>query len=243
VDLYKTRHPQKRFGGMDQIFPHELAHIIMRQLAGEAKKGGSNQLHAIGVRTDPQQAFSEGFAEHCQIMALEDPDADPEIRALTSDAGRRRLAEETASQYLQELEAHWFPAGPMRMGFLLWFSGTEQAWRYYEVKQNAFARQRALILLAIASVAGAFLYRRIRSVGWFRAAVNGLAASLLVLGLAWLTTGTRAHIAFLGPIVLLAAPAALLRLARYRDWFQAARVLLAWAAAAIPSVLLAYPWM
>ncbi len=487
VDLYKTRGLQKRFGSMDQIFPHELAHIIVHQLAGEMKKGGSNQMHAIGVRTDPAQAFSEGFAEHCQVMALDDPDADPEIKVLTSDAERRRFAEELAERYLHELEARWSPAGPMRMGFLTWFSGTEQVWRYYAVKQNAFARQRsfpermlaardlypaylvmnvvpgnpqdppkpasvmlategvvsalfyrwvtdeamqrrylddefyarfgttrsgvtplensylklfhaffvkkpadtaavirgyksmypeesvvvdgvvrdvflnqplpdspaiwlanpdfhtgtslfdqyrslprthtfdlnaatlvdllgvpgmsrsqaedvlkhapysslnellnvpgftpelmsrftrmseemvrmnsdsaedetglslgtvlwsygrrALILLAIASVAGAFLYRRVRSVVWFRAAINGLAASFVVLTMAWLTTGTRAHIAFLGPLVLLALPAALWRLGRSREWSQAARVLLAWALAAIPSLLLAYPWL
>ncbi len=487
VDLFKIRVPQKRFGGIDQIFPHELAHIIMRQLAGEPEKGGSNQVHAIGVRTDPQQAFSEGFAEHCQIMAIEDPDADPETRALASDAGRRRLAGDLAPKYLEELQARLAPAGPMRMGFLFWFSGTEQAWRYFAVKQNAFACQaplpermlaardlypaylaqnvlpgnpqdppkpasvmlstegvvsalfyrwaahegmqerylddefyarfgvtrsvvspleniylklfhlffikkpgdtaavirgyksmypdesamldelvrevllnqslpdtpaiwlanpdfqtgtslfdqyrslprthtfdlnaatlvdlmsvpgmsrgladailkhapysaakellqvpgfppellsrfirmeeemarltsgsaenetelnistilwsygrRGLILLAIASVAGAFLYQRIRAVGWLRASVNGLAASFLVMGLAWLTTGTPAQIAFLGPLILLAVPAALWHLARYREWRLAVRVLMAWAIAAMPAVLLAYPWL
>ena len=487
VDLYKTRVLRKRFGGMDQIFPHELAHIIMRQLAGEAAPGGSNQIHAVGVRTDPRQAFSEGFAEHCQIMAIEDPDADPEIRALAFDGRLRTMAEDLASNYLGELQARWAPAGPMRMGFLFWFSGTEQTWRYFAVKQNAFARQpslpetmlaarnlypaylalnvipgrpqdppksaavllstegvvsalfyrwathtamqnryrdeelyarfgavkakvspseniylklfhlfyvskpgdtaalirayksmypdespmvedlvqsvllnqplpdypeiwlanpdfrtgtslfdqfrslprthtfdlnaatlvdllgipgmqrslaenilknapfsglndllrvpgfppdlffrftrmsegmarirsgtaesepelnlaailwsfgwRALIALAIAAGAGAFLHTRVRSIGRFRAAVNGLAASFLVLGLAWLTTGTRAHIAFLGPIVLFAIPAALWYLARHREWSQAVRVLFAWALAALPAVLLAYPWL
>ncbi len=487
VDLYKTRSLRKRFGGMDQIFPHELAHILMQQLAGEMKGGGSNQLHAIGVRTDPAQAFSEGFAEHCQVMALEDPDADPATRALSSDEERQRFAGELGKRYLHELEARWSPAGPMRMGFLFWFSGTEQVWRYYAVKQNAFARQtslpermfaardlypaylalnvlpgtpqdppkpasvmlategvvstlfyrwatdeemqrryldddfyarfgttrsgvtpleniylkllrvffvkkpedtaavirgyksmypeesamvdrvvqevllnqplpdspaiwlanpdfqtgtslfdqyrclprthtfdlnaatlvdllsvsgmsrslaedvlkhapyssldellkvpgftpemmsrfrrmsdemvrmtsdsaedetglslgtilwsygrRALILLAAASAAGALLYRRVRSVGWFRAAVNGLAASCVVLALAWLTTGTGAHIAFLGPLVLLALPATLWQLARSRKRSQAARVLAAWALAAVPALLLAYPWL
>jgi hypothetical protein len=103
--------------------------------------------------------------------------------------------------------------------------------------------RRALILLTIASIAGAILYRSVRSVGWFRAAVNGLASSLLVLGLAWLTTGTRPHIAFLAFLVLLGVPAALWSLGRYREWSKAARVLLAWAVAGIPAIALAYPWL
>ncbi len=486
VDLHRSSPLKGRFGSMDQIFPHELAHIIVHQLAGELRQGGSNQMHAIGVRTDPNQAFSEGFAEHFQVMAIDDPEADPATKALASDADLRKTAEKQGENYVRELQSPWAPVGPMRMGFLVWFSGTEQVWRYFAVKANAFAhanplprdtifgrdlyraylvenvapgslqapskspsvllstegwvstffyrwvtddairrryrdpefyarfgvlstdvsplencylklfhvlftkkpsdtagvvngykevfpdespfvdalvrdsllgqrlpsspslwlanrdfktgtslfdqfrclprthtfdlnaatmadllgvpgvtrglaerilaaapytglddlkrvpelpqsvsdkfaamsaemRQlrsetdggeginlraimmsyvwRALLVLVLTSAAGAFLYWRARQVGWVRSIINGFAASFLVLVLAWMTTGTGARTAFLVPVVLFGVPAALWQLARRRKYSQAARVLLAWMGAAIPAILVAYPWL
>ena len=486
VDLHKSSSRKGRFGSMDQIFPHELAHIIMRQLAGEPRPGRSNQMHAIAVRTDPQQAFQEGFAEHFQVMAIEDPDADPATAALLSDSRHKRLADDNARRYRRELEARWNPAGPMRMGFLFWFSGTEQVWRYYGVTANVFAHEtlipermiasgdyhsayliqntlpgdlhaapkavpvllstegavstlfyrwntervlvehyreeefyrlfgasraavsavensylkmfhvlhlkkpadtaafvdgykavfpdesagvdrlvqevllgrplqvpssiwlanpsfrtgtslfdqfrslprihtfdlnaatpvellavpgvsrelaerildgapysdladlgntigltqdifqtfvamssemerlaqgsaedetvlnlntivwsygrRALVILGLASLAGSFLYRRVRPVGWFRTAVNGLSASCLVLALAWMTAGTAPHIALLGPLLCFGSPAAVLQWVRVRRPAAGLRVLLAWTGASLPAVTLAYPW-
>ncbi len=139
VDLHKSGRAAGRFGAMDQIFPHELAHIIVRQLAGEPRPGGSNQMHATGVRTDPSQAFQEGFAEHVQLMALEDPDADPATRGLIANPREREIADRQARGYRQDLESRWPFPGPRRMGFILWFSGIEQIWRYFAVKENAFA--------------------------------------------------------------------------------------------------------
>jgi hypothetical protein len=141
VDLLKSGPIRGRFGSMDQIFAHELAHIMVRQLAGESEPGGSNQTHAIGVRTDPRQAFQEGFAEHFQIMAIDDPDADPATRSLAFNASWRKMAEDQALRYRCELQSRWFLPGPTRMGFLVWFSGTEQVWRYFAVKANAFAHE------------------------------------------------------------------------------------------------------
>ena len=77
VDLHRSSTLSGRFGAMDQIFPHELLHVIVRQLAGEPRESGGNQMHAIGVRTDPVNAFGEGFAEHVQVMSVDDPDAAP----------------------------------------------------------------------------------------------------------------------------------------------------------------------
>ena len=93
VDLYKGGNPDGRFGAMDQIFPHELGHVMVRQLAGEPKRGGSNQMHAVGVCTDPVQAFSEGFAEHFQVMALDDADASPATARLLNDPFWRQRAD------------------------------------------------------------------------------------------------------------------------------------------------------
>jgi hypothetical protein len=144
VDLIESSELHGRFGCLDQIFPHELAHIIVRQLAGEAPEGGANQVHAIGVRTDPGTAFDEGYAEHCQIMAVDDPEADPSTCRLASDQSQIELAGERLARYQRELQATWAPASPMRMGFLMWFSSTEQVLRYHAVKANAFAREVTL---------------------------------------------------------------------------------------------------
>ncbi len=85
VDLHRRSDLTGRPGAMDQIFPHELMHIIVAELAGEAPEGKASQVHAIGVRTDRVTAFNEGFAEHAQVMAIDDPAARPETRAIGTD--------------------------------------------------------------------------------------------------------------------------------------------------------------
>ena len=57
VDLPASQRPSGAFGAIDQIFPHEQLHVILHQLAGEAPDGGANQVHAIGVRTDPERGW------------------------------------------------------------------------------------------------------------------------------------------------------------------------------------------
>jgi hypothetical protein len=141
VDLPATPRIGGRFGAMDQIFPHELGHVILVQLAGPPKRGGSNQMHAIGVRTDPYNAFNEGFAEHFQVMAVDDPDALPETRALLPDRFFERRTSMQFREYAQELQAGWPAPGRRRIAFPLWFSGAEQALRYYAVRANGFSRQ------------------------------------------------------------------------------------------------------
>jgi len=144
VDLYARGSLTGRFGAMDQIFPHELGHVIVRQLAGEPRRGGSRQMHAVGVRTDPMQAFSEGFAEHFQVMALDDPDADPATAKLLTDPFWRQRAARELAGYRRELSARWAPAASRRMTFPAWFSGNEGVLRYYAVKADLFARDPVL---------------------------------------------------------------------------------------------------
>ena len=103
VDLHKDSRLAGRFGAADQVFPHELLHVIVRQLAGTPRDSGSNQMHAIGVRTDPVNAFAEGLAETLQILAVDDPDAVEETRAL---AGNREIADRAdrdAARYARDL--------------------------------------------------------------------------------------------------------------------------------------------
>jgi hypothetical protein len=141
VDLRFRARATGYFGAMDQIFPHELAHVIVAQLAGPPMPGGSNQMHAIGVKTDRREAFSEGFAEHFQVMAIDDPDVLPETKALLREDYFKRRAERQFGEYGRELQARWPVPGRRRAAFPLWFAGGgEQTLRYYAVKANAFAR-------------------------------------------------------------------------------------------------------
>ncbi len=163
VDLFKTKTLVGRFSAVDQIFPHELGHIIVRLLSGEPTPGGSNQMHAIGVRTDQKVAFQEGFAEHLQIMAIDDPDADPATRTLTTEEAERRLAERELDLYLRELKARWSFATPRKMGFLFWYSSAEQVLRYRAVKDDTFARASDTpdVLLNRGNLYDAYLYQNI----------------------------------------------------------------------------------
>ena len=141
VDLHRSSTLAGRFGAMDQIFPHELLHVIVRQLAGEPRESGANQVHAVGVRTDPVTAFQEGFAEHVQIVCVDDPDAHPATRALSDDGGVRARAELEFDRYRRGVGGRYLLGSPSEVRFLLWFSSAEQVMRYHAVKANLFARQ------------------------------------------------------------------------------------------------------
>ncbi|MGE3277125.1 MAG: hypothetical protein AB7O67_18580 [Vicinamibacterales bacterium] len=144
VDLHRGSRLSGRFGAVDQIFPHELLHVIVRQLAGEPPPGGGNQVHAIGVRTDPVTAFNEGFAEHAQILAVDDADAVADTQALRNQADVRERADRAVAAYARELTRQWWPLAPSQLRFLLWFGQAEQVQRYYTVKANLFARAPAV---------------------------------------------------------------------------------------------------
>ena len=141
VDLHQSSTLAGRFGAMDQIFPHELLHIIARQLAGEPRESGANQVHAIGVRTDPVTAFQEGFAEHVQIMCVDDPDAHPATRGLREDRDAMVRADGEFAGYARGVGARYQLGSPAELRFLLWFSSAEQVQRYHAVKANLFARE------------------------------------------------------------------------------------------------------
>ncbi len=141
VDLYRDSNLTGRFGAIDQIFPHELAHVMAHQLAGPSPDGPANQVHAIGVRTDRLTAFNEGFAEHFQVLAVDDDDAAPGTRALRSDPALRARMPERLAEYRRALEARWSIAPRAVMVFPFWYSQAEQASRYHDVKANLYARQ------------------------------------------------------------------------------------------------------
>jgi hypothetical protein len=141
VDLHRNGTLSSRFGAMDQIYPHELLHLIVTDLIGPPPGGRDNQVHAIGVRTDRVTAFSEGFAEHAQVMAIEAGDVAPETGRLLSDTSIARLADAQLAAYRRALTARCAIAPKGVMGFPLWFSSNEQVLRYRAVRDNLFARE------------------------------------------------------------------------------------------------------
>lgn len=162
VDLHRRSALAGRFGAMDQIFPHELLHVIVHQLSGPLKKGGANQIHAIGVRTDQYVAFSEGFAEHAQVMAVDDEDAVSETKALPGQPRLLETARANLAAFDRDLRSRSpFPASRLR--FLLWFTATEQALRYHAVRENWFSREPAIpdVLLGRADRYEAYLYANV----------------------------------------------------------------------------------
>lgn len=144
VDLHRNSRLSGRFGAVDQIFPHELLHVIARQLAGEPRLSGGNQMHAVGVRSDPVNAFAEGFAEHAQILAIDDEDAVEETRRLPGDTALHVQADAAIDVYARDLNRAWWPIQPSRMRFMLWWGQAEQVQRYHAVKANLFARTPAI---------------------------------------------------------------------------------------------------
>jgi hypothetical protein len=139
IDLHRRSLPSGRFGAIDQIFPHELLHVIVDDLAGPPPDGNATQVHAIGVGTDRITAFNEGFAEHGQVMAIDDPDTVPETRALGGDQSMRTQALAQFDQYRSALAARIHLAPRAQMTFPLWFSRAEQVLRYHAVRDNLFA--------------------------------------------------------------------------------------------------------
>lgn len=140
VDLRRSSTLSGRFGAMDQIFPHELWHVMAFQLAGPPRRGGSTQVHALGVRTDPITAFHEGLATHAQVMAVDDPGAMPETAALRDDVSLASRAFADVEAFGHDLRRGW-PVQPQRLRFLFWFSSAEQVLRYHAVKANRLARE------------------------------------------------------------------------------------------------------
>jgi len=141
VDVHQDWPISGTFGSIDQIVPHELAHVLRRQLVGELAEGGTNQVHALGVRTDRVVAFNEGFAEHLQAIAFDESADVPQLAALAADEDLLAVVHDHLARYRQELVARLAISPPMRMGFVAWYSNDEDVLRYHGVKNNWFARE------------------------------------------------------------------------------------------------------
>jgi hypothetical protein len=128
------------YDGIDRIFPHELLHVIVAQLAGTPRKGEASQIHEVGAQTDRACAFHEGFAEAMQILAIDDASAAPRNRWLRHVAqARQQKIDAALLRYRTALSARISIAPASQVAFMLWYSPVAQ--RYVTVRRNGFAHQ------------------------------------------------------------------------------------------------------
>ena len=117
VDLVVDRNSVET-GDFEEIFSHELGHLILRALTGGLPAGPSRTMHLSVDVTDYPTAFDEGFAEHFQ----------PLVRDATRNPYLHRIASGTVAG---DLEAFWLSAADNDM-------------RTEGVKQNAFIHAKPL---------------------------------------------------------------------------------------------------
>ena len=110
-------------GGLEEIFCHELGHLILRSLLGDIGSGPSRKMHQSMTVTDYPTAFDEGYAEHFQ----------PLVRDATGNAYLRELSKGATATDLN----------------LLWLSRLDQQLRTDGVKRNLFIHRKALPALAL----------------------------------------------------------------------------------------------
>ena len=110
-------------GDFDEIFSHELGHLILRALVGRIPDGPSRTMHMSMAVTDYPTAFDEGFAEQFQPLAR-DASENPAVRQMMKGAGATDLN-------------------------LLWFSRMDQQLRTDGVKRNLFVHHKPLPAAAL----------------------------------------------------------------------------------------------
>jgi hypothetical protein len=110
-------------GNLEEIFSHELGHLILRSLLGEIHGGPSRKMHQSMTVTDYPTAFDEGYAEHFQ----------PLVRDATDNAHLRELSKGATATDLDRL----------------WLSRFDQQLRTDGVKRNLFIHRKALPAAAL----------------------------------------------------------------------------------------------
>ena len=105
-------------GNLEEIFSHELAHQILRELIGKLPSGNARNMHQSMTITDNSTAFDEGYAEHFQ----------PLVRDATTNRTLRALAAGSDSTDLD----------------LFWISRLDQQLRTDGIKRNVFIHERVV---------------------------------------------------------------------------------------------------
>jgi hypothetical protein len=104
-------------GDFEEIFCHELGHIILRSLLGDLSHGPSRNMHQSMTVTDYPTAFDEGYAEHFQPL-VRDATTNPTLRKIQSGENTTDLD-------------------------VLWLSGLDGQLRTDGVKRNLFVHRKA----------------------------------------------------------------------------------------------------
>lgn len=105
-------------GTLEEVFPHELAHVTLRRIFGDRFNGPSVKMHQSMSVTDYQTAFDEGYAEHLQ----------PLVRDTTKNKYLKSLTQGTTQTDLD----------------LMWLSRIDQQLRTDGVKENLFVHRKAI---------------------------------------------------------------------------------------------------
>ena len=82
VDLVVTKNSVET-GDFEEIFSHELGHLILKAVVGAPVAGPSRKMHQSMTITDYPTAFDEGFAEHFQPL-VRDATTNPHLTKLSS---------------------------------------------------------------------------------------------------------------------------------------------------------------
>ena len=143
VDMVVDEHDLEpgAIDGLEQIYAHELGHLMMAALAGPAPRKASSAMHFMTVRTDPWYAFTEGFGEHFQPVALDHyGDQVPAARRNPPASDLERFWQPRFAR--EQVEGCWIC--PANLRFVWWHGGGEQRMRDAPLRENLFVHQVTL---------------------------------------------------------------------------------------------------
>jgi hypothetical protein len=124
--------------GLEEIYAHELGHLVMAALAGPAPAKASSEVHFITVRTDGWSAFVEGWGEHFQPMGL-DHAASQRPRTVSAQPPSD-FARTWYSRFARE-QIDGCIVCPANLQFLKWQGPGEQRLRDEPMRANRFIHQ------------------------------------------------------------------------------------------------------
>ncbi len=107
---FNTNWDDIKSSGIEEIFAHEFSHVWLSLLGYDFTLSKSNKFHTCTAITDPFMAFSEGFAEHFEI--------------LTKDMKGNFESDSTFWDYGFDVNA--------------WLCLRDEQLRYYSVRNNRF---------------------------------------------------------------------------------------------------------
>jgi len=110
-------------GDFEEIFSHELGHLILKALTGGLPHGRSRKGHLSMSVSDYPTAFDEGYAEHFQ----------PLVRDVTTNTDLRKLTSGTTTTDFDSF----------------WLSAADGQLRTDGVKRNLFIHRKSLPLMVL----------------------------------------------------------------------------------------------